>query len=64
MNKKLGRLLYPQTWAYFVVMALFALTAFLTEQYIVGFVEAVVTFICFPCRRGYPRPWGPGIFGR
>ena len=36
MNKKLGRLLYPQTWVYFVVMGLFALATLLMEQYING----------------------------
>ena len=47
MNKKLGRLLYPQTWVYFVVMALFALTTLLMEQYILGAVEAVVTILSY-----------------
>ena len=47
MNKKLGRLLYPQTWAYFVVMALFALTTLLMEQYILGAVEVVITVIAY-----------------
>ena len=47
MNKKLGRLLYPQTWVYFLVMGLFALAAFLLKQYILGAVEAVVTVIAY-----------------
>ena len=47
MNKKLGRLLYPQTWIYFVVMGIFALCALLTEQYILGGIEAVATVIAY-----------------
>ena len=47
MNKKLGRLLYPQTWIYILVMGIFALAAFLTEQYILGGVEAVVAIVSY-----------------
>ena len=47
MNKKLGRLLYPQTWIYFVVMGLFALGAFWMKQYVLGGVEAAATVIAY-----------------
>ena len=47
MNKKLGRLLNPQTWAYFVVMGLFALATLMMEQYILGAVEAVLTVLAY-----------------
>ena len=45
MNKKLGRLLYPQTWVYFVVMGVFALATLWMEHYILGAVEMVLTVL-------------------
>ena len=47
MNKKLGRLLYPQTWVYFVVMGLFALATLLMGQYILGAVEAALSLLAY-----------------
>ena len=43
MNKKLGRLLWPNLWFFFIVMAGFALAAALTENYILAAVEASLT---------------------
>ena len=45
MNKKLGRLFWPNLWVYFVVMALFAGAAALTRQYILAGVEAGATVL-------------------
>ena len=47
MNKKLGRLLYPQTWVYFVVMGVFALATLWMEHYILGAVEMVLTVLAY-----------------
>ena len=43
MNKRLGRLLWPGLWVYFVFMAGFAVTAFLMESYVLAAVETVIT---------------------
>ncbi len=43
MNKKLGRLLWPGLWVYFVVMACFVITAVMTENYILAAVEGGLT---------------------
>jgi len=45
MNKKLGRLFWPGLWVYMTVMALFALAAALTENYILAAAEAAITVI-------------------
>ena len=45
MNKKLGRLLNPGVWLYFVLLALFAVATFLTERYILAALELVVTIL-------------------
>ena len=55
MNKKLGRLFWPNLWVYFAVMALFAGTAAFLRQYILAGVEAGVTVLLVAfyvfCRR-------------
>lgn len=43
MNKKLGRLLNPNAWLYFVVLAVFAVLTVLFQQYILAAIELVVT---------------------
>ncbi|MGN0999997.1 MAG: DHH family phosphoesterase [Faecousia sp.] len=42
MNKKLRRLLWPNLWVYFFVMACFVIAAAATQQYILAGVEAAV----------------------
>ncbi len=45
MNKKLGRLLWPGLWLYFLFMAIFAGAAVATKNYILGTLEAVITLL-------------------
>ena len=43
MNKKLGRLLWPGLWVFFVIMAGFAFAAAMMENYILAAVEGGLT---------------------
>ena len=45
MNKKLGRLLWPGLWVFFVVMAGFAVAAAIMENYVLAAVEGGLTAI-------------------
>lgn len=45
MDKKLGRLLNPSAWAFFVVMGLFALGAALFQNFILAGAEALITLV-------------------
>ncbi len=45
MNKKLGRLLWPGLWLYFLFMAIFAAAAVATKNYILGILEAAITLL-------------------
>ncbi len=47
MNKKLGRLLNPGVWFYFVIMLCFAVTTALFEHYILALIEFVITLLAF-----------------
>ena len=45
MNKKLGRLLWPGLWVFFVVMAGFAVAAAAMENYVLAAVEGGLTAV-------------------
>lgn len=47
MNKKLGRLLRPALGVYFIIMLLYALAAFLLNEYILAIAEIAVTALVF-----------------
>ena len=47
MNKKLGRLLNPGVWLYFVAMVIFALVTALFEQYVLAGIEFAATSLLF-----------------
>lgn len=47
MNKKLGRMLQPGLWFYFVVLVCFCAAAVLLDYYVLAAVEAVITAAMF-----------------
>ena len=47
MNRKLGRLLNPGVWLYFLVMFVFAVATAFFEHYFLALIEFVITLIVF-----------------
>ena len=47
MNRKLGRLLNPGVWLYFLAMLVFAVIAILFKQYLLAVIEAALTALLF-----------------
>ena len=47
MNKKLGRMLQPGLWIYFLVLVCFCVAALLLDYYVLAVVEGIVTAILF-----------------